>query len=415
MSQVKTTKTKAKPKKNLVKTKKVAKAKKTSRKNQNVSYLDDLPVPALQQVLLNMERQELNRVCNLSARAKKVCDEHNFREMYLARHQVFTDKQVVENAPTWIRDYIGETDFDEVENIRLTDIVDILDMIEAKTASNKTRIIFYGEEVFNSKFVKQVAKLKAGFVAKSMFVGIVGSFVAECILEPKRLRYHIDIYDDIARDDFLQNNGPPLSVGGFLVHVYGMYDGFSSIFDLNETFKSETYKRIADERGLSYKNKEVIAKLADVDVWDVNRLRETLKNPDKKEINVAKAKKAPAKFIDKKAPVAAPISKTKNQDEATILSLMKKSKAAKAKKAKAVPKAKKAPGKTVYVVVYVYLDDANEPQVNVFGTKKAAIAYVQKEIRDMDGHDDFTIDPNDEELRFEREGSVHEIFTRKIQ
>lgn len=49
-------------------------------------YLERLPMPALQQVLLNMEWFDLRRVCAHVPRAFQICKSHNFREMYMARN-----------------------------------------------------------------------------------------------------------------------------------------------------------------------------------------------------------------------------------------------------------------------------------------------------------------------------------------
>lgn len=49
-------------------------------------YLERLPMPALQQVLLNMEWFDLRRVCAHVPRAFQICKSHNFREMYVAKN-----------------------------------------------------------------------------------------------------------------------------------------------------------------------------------------------------------------------------------------------------------------------------------------------------------------------------------------
>ena len=50
-------------------------------------YLEALPEPALQQVLLNMEWVSLSRTCKNVPKAQKICREYNFQQLYLARHQ----------------------------------------------------------------------------------------------------------------------------------------------------------------------------------------------------------------------------------------------------------------------------------------------------------------------------------------
>ena len=132
------------------------------------------------------------------------------------------------------------------------------------------KITFYGEEVFSSKFVEKASALESGFVANSFFVGIIGSIVTECLFEPERLKDHIEMYQEIADED------AALNVEGFLLYLYNNYDGFSSTFKLDETFSTETYRRISDKTGLQYINKKVTATLKDVDVWDMNRLLQNL-------------------------------------------------------------------------------------------------------------------------------------------
>lgn len=50
-------------------------------------YLDNLPLPALQTVLLNMERTELNTICRTNRRAKSICVTRNFQIMYEEKHK----------------------------------------------------------------------------------------------------------------------------------------------------------------------------------------------------------------------------------------------------------------------------------------------------------------------------------------
>jgi hypothetical protein len=70
---------------------------------------------------------------------------------------------------------------------------------------------------------------------------------------------------------------------------------------------------------------------------------------------------------------------------------------------------------TVYVVVYVLSDDSDEPLVKVFSNKKAAINYVEDEIRQMKGQEDFEIDENEEDLSWDLEYGVHwEISKQKV-
>lgn len=65
-------------------------------------YINDLPLPALQEVLLNMDREELNKLCSMNKRAKRICDENNFRMMYNAR-----------NLPPLVKGELEEIDYEE--------------------------------------------------------------------------------------------------------------------------------------------------------------------------------------------------------------------------------------------------------------------------------------------------------------
>lgn len=53
-------------------------------------YLEQLPIPSLEVVMMNMERPELNRLCNTSKRAKKICDSTRFKEAYPKSHPLKT-------------------------------------------------------------------------------------------------------------------------------------------------------------------------------------------------------------------------------------------------------------------------------------------------------------------------------------
>jgi len=166
---------------------------------------------------------------------------------------------------------LGETDENDVRSLDLDTIVNILEMIERKTSNNMPRITFYGEEVYSSEFVEEVGSLKAGFVANSFFVGIMGSVVVECVLEHDKLNEHIENYMEMA-----EGEEEPISIDGFFMAIFDRYDGFSSIFNLTDTFRADTYRRIVDEHGLRYENTTVTAKLGDVDVWNINRVKDMI-------------------------------------------------------------------------------------------------------------------------------------------
>lgn len=63
--------------------------KKSSSKRSPLSkfeYFDDLPYLVLEEVLLKLDRKELNVICNSNRRAKDICDSKSFRERYVTAH-----------------------------------------------------------------------------------------------------------------------------------------------------------------------------------------------------------------------------------------------------------------------------------------------------------------------------------------
>lgn len=226
-------------------------------------YIDKFPLPALQEVLFKLHRFELNKVCNLSKRAKKICDNRNFQQRYNLLHPIYTDIEVIANLPHWIKNTIHDTN-----QITLTNIINFLLFVEEKTIDNKDRIIFYGEEVFSSYFVEKVSKLQAGFIAKSLFVGIIGSIVVEDILEPGKLEDHITLYAELS-------DGRQISLYGFLSFLYENYENYSAIFNLDDTFITHIYTRIADN-GIEYKDETITSKLENIDVWNMKRILTTI-------------------------------------------------------------------------------------------------------------------------------------------
>ena len=224
-------------------------------------YIDKFPLPALQEVLLKLRRLELNKVCNLSKQAKKICVNKNFQEKYNLLHPIYTDRKVIDNIPRWIKNTVHETN-----PITPETVIDFLLFIEEKTKDNKDKIIFYGEEIFTSEFTEKTSRLEAGFIAKSLFVGIIGSIIVEDILEPGKLENHLGNYRE-----FIEGNSPFLYM--FLLFLYEFYESYSTIFDLNDTFTSKIYTRIIDENGLRYQNTDITATLKDVkDIWNMKRV-----------------------------------------------------------------------------------------------------------------------------------------------
>ena len=175
----------------------------------------------------------------------------------------YSDVEVEENVKRWIREYAGGDN-----EITLQKIIHILKMIEEKTSGNPKRIIFYqsveSDEINNTEFANRATLLKAGFFAKSFFVGIMGSVVTECILDKNRLDFHIYTYQALT-DIKLRKD---ITIEDFMFTTYKMYDDFSLIFNLDETFHTKVqYKGQYDK----YKVKEITAKLKNVDVWDLER------------------------------------------------------------------------------------------------------------------------------------------------
>ena len=227
----------------------------------NELYIDKFPLPALQEILLKLRRSELNKVCNLSRQAKKICVQKNFQQKYNLLHPIYTDGEVIDNIPKWIKNTVHETN-----PITSETIIDFLLFIEEKTKDNKERIIFYGEEIFTSEFTEKTSRLEAGFIARSLFVGIIGSILVEEILEPGRLEYHLGNYAELL-------DGKKASLYDFLDFLYEDYESYSSIFDLNDTFTSKVYNRIVDENGLRYEDTLITATLKDVkDIWNMKRV-----------------------------------------------------------------------------------------------------------------------------------------------
>lgn len=111
-------------------------------------YLEQLPLPVLEVVMMNMEHRELNRLCNISRRAKKICDSVRFREDYPKTHyfpfffQGDVEESYNKNNKTWTL----YDDYDHRMYIRDEDIVitamfgDDLIMNAAAARSNPNNI-----------------------------------------------------------------------------------------------------------------------------------------------------------------------------------------------------------------------------------------------------------------------------------
>lgn len=149
--------------------------------------------------------------------------------------------------------------------VSVTDLLNILRRIEKKTKGPKI-VVFYGEEVFSSDFVKEVSELRAGFIAKSVLAGILGSVIVECMREPDRLKYHVQMYVDVTED-----SKPDLI--GFIRHLFEWYEPYTVSFGMEDEFTSSVYRRISDGKGLRYEDTAYHATLDDIDEWSVKRLR----------------------------------------------------------------------------------------------------------------------------------------------
>lgn len=68
-------------------TPKKASPKKSPKKSpdNSIPWLDALPMPALQQAMLNMDYHTLNATCRTNKRAASICRSANFREMYMKK------------------------------------------------------------------------------------------------------------------------------------------------------------------------------------------------------------------------------------------------------------------------------------------------------------------------------------------
>ena len=79
------------------------------------------------------------------------------------------------------------------------------------------------------------------------------------------------------------------------------------------------------------------------------------------------------------------------------------------------PSSLKMEKNTVFVAIYVLSDDSDEPQVKVFATKESAIRYVESEIRNYEGQEDFQIDETEEDMTWDLDYGVHwEITEQEI-
>jgi hypothetical protein len=172
---------------------------------------------------------------------------------------------VSEKASAWLSDELQEL---ELEKLTLADVIELLEVIEEITKSRPERIYFYGDEEFSCKFMRRAGKLKVGFVARSKFVGIVGSVIAECFEEKARkqsLAYHLNLYKGI--DD------GPYTVIGFLKFLVGLYESYTLDFGLEDEFSGEYYARKVVAEKLTYTNIPVTSTLDKVERWDVERLK----------------------------------------------------------------------------------------------------------------------------------------------
>lgn len=50
-------------------------------------FINELPKPALQEILLKLNRPQLNAICSVNRKVFSICKEHNFKEMYNKVHR----------------------------------------------------------------------------------------------------------------------------------------------------------------------------------------------------------------------------------------------------------------------------------------------------------------------------------------
>lgn len=173
--------------------------------------------------------------------------------------------EVEDNVKNWIREFIGINS--QVEKIQLGQIIQILEMLEEKMKNNTDKIIFYVEEgkEISNEISRKAQELQLGFVAKSFFVGILGSVVLECFYNKERLQFHIDNY-------YANSPKNNRNVEDFLYETYKMYRDYSLIFNTNEIF----HTKIQYGTKVPYVIKEITTKLEDVVTWNVEKLIEVV-------------------------------------------------------------------------------------------------------------------------------------------
>ncbi len=101
-------------------------------------YFDNLPLPALQEVLLDMEPDDLKKMCNMNQRAKQICTSAYFRQNYEERHP---------QRPTYIfRGGKGETIIYNAKLTHFNSKQGIRYVISGNTRDGKSKSAIIAEE-----------------------------------------------------------------------------------------------------------------------------------------------------------------------------------------------------------------------------------------------------------------------------
>ncbi len=236
------------------KTSKILPKRKTSPKRSPPSkipyqvYLDTLPLPSLQQVLLNMDRRQLNQICSLNKRAKKICDLNNFKILYFAKNPpvIFNGalKEVSLLDTTIPRDMKALMFHDDDDQFLPEGVVEI----EGLRIFRDTRRIFAGsvaDENGNLKFLyykghRVLIRINVKKGVENGFLWIFTSLSGSQGLKEirKTLRYFGAALENLELEKISMNvklhpNGPSMASGYNLVRTSEVATNFIAFFANN--------------------------------------------------------------------------------------------------------------------------------------------------------------------------------------
>ncbi len=77
-------------------------------------------------------------------------------------------------------------------------------------------------------------------------------------------------------------------------------------------------------------------------------------------------------------------------------------------------KSKPKKERKIYIVLYVHFDDPGETRAKVFSNKFAAINYLEKEIRNIEGEEEFNIMDDSDDISLDILGMHWEIIEDEI-